>query len=169
MEKYRPLERYLSEQREESCTLTFSAIEGLIGAPLPASARTHPPWWGNDRTHVQARSWMRAGWAVERPRLAEERVCFRRTERRRLPAERAPSGARSQVIVRNLDTEVVVALKRKARHKGHSLERELRAILTRAAGSERRELIAEADRIRAMTAGPLEDSVSLLRLDRDSR
>ena len=169
MEKYRPLERYLSEQREESCTLTFSEIEGLIGAPLPASAKAHPPWWGNDRTHVQARSWMRAGWTVERPRLDEEQVRFVRTGRDRRSVETSAGGGRSQVIVRNLDTEVVVALKRKARHKGHSLERELRAILTRAAGPERRELIAEADRIRAMTAGPLEDSVSLLRLDRDSR
>ena len=169
MEKYRPLERYLSERREESCTLTFSAIEGLIGAPLPASARTHPTWWGNDRTHAQARSWMRAGWTVERSRLDDEQVRFVRTGRDRRSLESSAGGARSQVIVRNLDTEVVVALKRKARHKGHSLERELRAILTRAAGPERRELIAEADRIRAMTAGPLEDSVSLLRLDRDSR
>ena len=169
MEKYRPLERHLSERREESCTLTFSEIEGLIGAPLPASARTHQPWWGNDGTHVQARSWMRAGWTVERSRLDEEQVRFVRTGRDSRSLETSAGGARSQVIVRNLDTEVVVALKRKARHKGHSLERELRAILTRAAGPERGELIAEADRIRAMTAGPLEDSVSLLRLDRDSR
>ena len=34
---------------------------------------------------------------------------------------------------------------------------------------DRAELLAEADRIRAMRAGPLEDSVSLLREDRDSR
>ncbi len=33
----------------------------------------------------------------------------------------------------------------------------------------RAELIAEADRIRAMPPGPLEDSVLLLREDRDSR
>ena len=39
---------------------------------------------------------------------------------------------------------------------------------TRAGNRNRRDLIAEADRIRAMTAGPLEDSVALLRRDRDS-
>ena len=169
MEKYRPLERYLSEQREESCLLTFSQIEGLIGAPLPASARRHPPWWGNDRTHAQARSWLRAGWTVERSRLDEEQVRFVRIGRDRRSLETSAGGGRSQVVVRNLDSEVVVALKRKARHKGRSLERELRAILTGAARPERRDLIAEADRIRAMTAGPLEDSVSLLRRDRDNR
>ena len=34
---------------------------------------------------------------------------------------------------------------------------------------DRAELLAEADRIRAMSAGPLEDSVSLLRDDRACR
>jgi plasmid stability protein len=77
--------------------------------------------------------------------------------------------APSQVIVRNLDAGVVAELKRRAKRKGRSLERELRMILTRAARPERSKLIAEADRIRAMTAGPLEDSLSLLREDRDSR
>ena len=42
-------------------------------------------------------------------------------------------------------------------------------IPTRAARPDRAELLAEIDRIRAMTVGPLEDSVSLLRRDRDSR
>ena len=85
------------------------------------------------------------------------------------PPEKSTGRGQSQVIVRRLDTTVVAALKRKAERKGHSLEQELRGILTRAASPERAELIAEADRIRAMTTGPLEDSVSLLRRDRDSR
>ena len=42
-------------------------------------------------------------------------------------------------------------------------------ILTRAARPARAELIAETDRIRAMTVGPLEDSVSLLHQERDNR
>ena len=39
---------------------------------------------------------------------------------------------------------------------------------TRAASRKRRDLIAETDRIRAMTASLLEDSVALLRRDRDN-
>ena len=82
---------------------------------------------------------------------------------------RTMENASSQVIVRNLAVGVVAELKRKAKRNGHSLEQELRTILTHAARPERVALIAEADRIRAMTAGPLEDSVSLLREDRDGR
>ena len=167
MAKYDPLERFLSAHPESGCMLTFAEIEEIIGAPLPPSARRHKRWWGNDRTHVQARSWLATSREVGKLRLAEEQVLFRRVFYSPPSADDSPDRRRSQVIVRNLNTGVVTALKQKARHKGHSLERELRAILTRAAGPERRELIAEADRIRAMTAGPLEDSVSLLRLDRD--
>ena len=169
MAKYDPLERYLSAQPDVGCTLTFSQIEEIIGAPLPPSARRHKSWWGNDSTHVQAQTWMGVGWMTDPPRLDEETVLFRRACFSPSPPEMFPVGDHAQVIVRKLDTAIVAALKRKAKHKGHSLEQELREILTCAAGPERRHLIAEADRIRAMTAGPLEDSVSLLRLDRDSR
>ena len=75
----------------------------------------------------------------------------------------------TQVVVRNLDPGVVAALKRRASRAGRSLERELRTILSREARADRRELIAEADRIRAMTPGPLSDSTELLRQDRDRR
>ena len=170
MAKYDPLQRYLSAQPEDGCSLTFSQIEEIIDAPLPPSARRHKSWWGNDNTHVQAQTWMGAGWFAGPPLLDEETVSFRRAYvDPPTPTEKPDEGGRSQVIVRKLDSAVVAALKRKAGRKGHSLEQELRGILTRAAGPERRDLIAEADRIRAMTAGPLEDSVILIRQDRDSR
>ena len=61
------------------------------------------------------------------------------------------------------------ALKQNARRIGRSLERALRMLQTREARPDRTELIAEADRVRATTPGPLDDSVALLREDRDSR
>ena len=170
MAKYDPLKRYLSALPENGCMLTFSQIEEIIGAPLPPSARQHKSWWGNDSTHVQAQTWMSAGWMADPPQFDEETVLFRRGYfSPPTPSKKLTDGEHSQVIVRKLDTAVVAALKQRARRRGHSLEQELRAILTRAAAPERAELIAEADRIRAMTAGPLEDSVTLLRQDRDSR
>ena len=71
------------------------------------------------------------------------------------------------MVVRNLDPGVVAALKRRAKRAGRSLERELRMILSREAGPDRSELIAEANRIRAMTPARLPDSTELLRQDRD--
>jgi antitoxin FitA len=76
----------------------------------------------------------------------------------------------AQVIVRNLDDEVVSALKFKAELHGHSLEQELREILKRAAGLTTEEKLALVDRIRAKQKRPLEDdSTDLIREDRDSR
>ena len=73
------------------------------------------------------------------------------------------------MTVRNLDAAVVTGLKHRAKRNGVSLEQELRTLLTRAARPGRSELLAVADRIRAMTPGPLTDSASLLRADRARR
>ena len=172
MGMYDPLRAYLAGQPGDTCTLTFGDVEEIIRHSLPSSARranNYKSWWANDKTHVQAASWMRAGWRTAgSPDLQGERIRFTRNPRRPRPPGTASDGP-SQVIVRNLDTDVVAELKRRARRNGRSLERELRLILTRAARPDRAGLLAETDRIRAMTAGPLEDSVSLLRHDRDSR
>ena len=169
---YDPLTRHLSAQPFSICSLTFSEVEDIIGTSLPDSARkpkSYASWWANDKTHTQACSWIRAGWKTDgKPDLLNEQIQFVRTDRE----NRAPpvdGSGYSQVIVRNLDAEVVSALKRKARRNGRSLERELRMLLTRAARPDQAELIAEADGIRSMTPGPLKDSVVLLREDRDNR
>ena len=170
MNKYGQLAEYLGSQQSDHCVLTFSQIEEIIGTPLPASARQREQWWGNDKTHTQACSWMQAGWKVRRPHLAKEEVRFTRNNHHASSSDRQSTAkAVSQVVVRNLDSGVVTELKQRAKRNGHSLEQELRAILTCAARPGRKELIAEADRIRAMTVGQLEDSVSLLRQGRDSR
>ena len=73
-----------------------------------------------------------------------------------------------QVIVRNLDDKVVAALKAKTKLHGHSLEQELRAILSGATRPNAEERLALADRIRAMTPSRRQtDSTALIREDRD--
>ncbi len=75
-----------------------------------------------------------------------------------------------QVIVRNLDDEVIVAHKRRAKARGVSLEQQLRDVLAEAAKPWREELIADLRRIRAMTPpGPRRLAEDLIREDRDSR
>ena len=77
----------------------------------------------------------------------------------------------AQVLVRNLDDQVVAALRRKAELHGRSLEQELRVALTTAARLTREERVALARRIRALTpAGVTQtDSAELIRQDRDTR
>lgn len=74
----------------------------------------------------------------------------------------------AQVLVRNLPDDVVARLKARAARARHSLEQELRVILIEAARSGRDEVLADMDRIRAMTPTvPQSDSAELIREDRD--
>ena len=67
MAKYDPLGDYLAKQRGGACTLTHAQIEEILGAELPPIARRRRQWWGNEvaGTHVQCRSWLDSGWAVD--------------------------------------------------------------------------------------------------------
>jgi len=56
-----------------------------------------------------------------------------------------------QVLVRNLDDGVIEKLKQKAESKGHSLEQELRDVITAAAPLTSDEKVALARRLRAMS------------------
>ena len=75
----------------------------------------------------------------------------------------------AQVLVRNLDEQVVAALRRKAELHGRSLEQELRIALTAAARLTPEERVALAQRIRGMTPANVQqtDSTGLIRQDRD--
>jgi DNA-binding XRE family transcriptional regulator len=77
--KYHPLYVHLRENRQDELTLTFSAIEALLGERLPATARTQRAWWSNrSQGAVQATAWMGAGYHVENLDLAAEQVTFRK-------------------------------------------------------------------------------------------
>jgi plasmid stability protein len=74
----------------------------------------------------------------------------------------------AQVLVRNLPDDVVARLKARAARARHSLEQELRLILIEAARQGREQVLADMDRIRAMTPNvPQIDSAELIREDRD--
>ena len=77
----------------------------------------------------------------------------------------------AQVLVRNLDEQVVTALRRKAELHGHSLEQELRVALTVAARLTNEERLALVRRVRSLTPVNVEqtDSADLIRQDRDTR
>ena len=79
--KYDPLKAHLQDSGADAVPLTFEAIERIIHASLPPSARVHPEWWANTATgHVNAQAWLAAGYRTERLDLTEETVVFRRDE-----------------------------------------------------------------------------------------
>ena len=70
--KYEPLELHLRKvpAATREVTLSFAEIERILGAPLPASAKSHRAWWGNQKdskTRPQAHAWLSAGVVVEVP------------------------------------------------------------------------------------------------------
>ena len=79
-----------------------------------------------------------------------------------------------QVVIRNIDDRVLERLKVRAMAQRKSLEQSLRELLTEAARPSRAELLADLERIRAMT--PLRrpgiaypTAEELIREDRDTR
>ena len=73
-----------------------------------------------------------------------------------------------QMLVRNIEDDLLLRLKSKAKAQGLSLAEFARRTLEEAAGPSRDELWAEVDRIRALTPKPLESSAWLIREDRDN-
>jgi antitoxin FitA len=79
-----------------------------------------------------------------------------------------------QVVIRNIDDRVLERLKVRAMAQRKSLEQSLRELLTEAARPSRAELLADLERIRAMTPGQRPGATyptaeELIREDRDTR
>ena len=74
-----------------------------------------------------------------------------------------------QVLVRNLDDHVIASLKLRAETKGHSLEQELRDIITAAAPFSPAERAAISQWFLSQSPPARELSEDLIREDRDSR
>jgi hypothetical protein len=81
MTRYQPLQQHLAQQTSRELPMTFEEIEGVIGSPLPASARSHRPWWSNNHgTNPAAQAWRAAGRKTARVDMAAERVVFVKEE-----------------------------------------------------------------------------------------
>jgi hypothetical protein len=80
MSKYTPLQNYLETLPHSSheVTLSFTHLEKILNDGLPHSASKHRAWWSNEVEghHVQACSWLDAGWIVESVDLAAGWVRF---------------------------------------------------------------------------------------------
>lgn len=81
MSKYEPLTHFLNGCKTTEIPMTFSEIERVLGAKLPAS-KQYPAWWSNNPSNnVMTRAWLEAGFQTERVDTGRERLVFRRTRR----------------------------------------------------------------------------------------
>ena len=63
MYHYQPLKDFLAARGDRSVTLSYDEIEGILGRPLPPSAKgeVSRQWWANTDSHSQARAWLSVG------------------------------------------------------------------------------------------------------------
>src|SRR5580700_8517872 len=81
MPVYDPLRDHLRLCNLPLLRMSFAEIEGVIGRPLPLSAREYQWWWANEdpmiTRHSQSRAWKAAGYDAE-VSLTEQMVVFQR-------------------------------------------------------------------------------------------
>ncbi|MBI3538365.1 MAG: hypothetical protein HY070_12520 [Chloroflexi bacterium] len=67
--KYAPLENYLRDlpENQKEVRFGFRQIERILNDKLPSSAYEYRQWWENEKegNHVNARSWLKAGWKID--------------------------------------------------------------------------------------------------------
>jgi hypothetical protein len=101
MSKYESLTKHLARVNVPELTMSFAQVEEILGAPLPASARTHRPWWANSgRGHVQSKGWLDAGYQSERVDLEGETLMFKKVQDKPTPqpGSEAQNSARHPLI-----------------------------------------------------------------------
>jgi len=78
-----PLTQHLSRLQSDTWTASLTALETLLGEPLPRRARERKGWWSNALAGVRPheRAWLDAGWRVDHVDLNGERIVFHRTRR----------------------------------------------------------------------------------------
>ena len=79
--KYHKLYTHLSNLGTQEWNTSFNEIEAILGFELPASARLHRPWWGNQSNgngHSQSLAWTLAGWETARVDMDAETLLLRR-------------------------------------------------------------------------------------------
>ena len=79
--KYRNLYAHLCSLAGQEWHASFRDIETVLGFELPASARLHRPWWGNQSNgngHSQSLAWTLAGWETAHVDMDAETLLLRR-------------------------------------------------------------------------------------------
>jgi transcriptional regulator with XRE-family HTH domain len=78
MSTYAKLWDILAARTGSIWKVSFSELERLIGAKLPASAFKYPAWWSNNPSNnAMTKIWLNAGWRTEQVNIPGQTVVFR--------------------------------------------------------------------------------------------
>ncbi len=99
--KYDPLLRWLARRETVAVELPFREIEGILGAPLPRSAKIHPAFWaaGNHLGRLLAGIGWRAGLRGRSVRFEPTRAAMPKPPRAKGDDRRAPKHGWTQVVL----------------------------------------------------------------------
>jgi len=165
--KYEPLGSYLRSRPSSELPMTFAEVEGILGFPLPPSARSHATWWSNNTgTHVGVRAWRDAGWRTSRVDVSGERVTFVRDETVAGVSEASAPFDGALLPLPMLSRSALAMIDDLAQETGRNRGEAIAAILE-ASAAERRRRMLESLPVASMPAG--HDSSVLIREDRDAR
>ena len=79
MSKYEPLTDHLRGSSQVSVSMTFAAIERIVGAKLPPSAYKYRAWWSNNPTNsVITHAWLDAGYKTVNVDMPGRKLVFRK-------------------------------------------------------------------------------------------
>lgn len=78
MGKYEPLGQFLRKQKRDRIAMTFSEIEKVLNAKLPASKTSRAFWSNNPDNNVMTRIWVEAGFETEDVNPQSARLVFHR-------------------------------------------------------------------------------------------
>ncbi|MDP1739182.1 MAG: hypothetical protein Q8L23_17290 [Caulobacter sp.] len=167
MSRYESLRQFLKASAAAQTPLSFQEVEKVLGRSLPPSARKHPAWWANTRSHSHAASWLDAGWKTEAVDLGEERLVFVRAVPRSISPPRLPDRGETLTVPLEGLTGAGLHLVDDYVKQNSATRTEAVLAIVNAIGRDRRRELLESFRRRSpnMTS----NSVDLIREDRDAR
>ncbi len=79
MSKYEPLAVHLRGSDQASVSMTFAAIERIVGVKLPPSAYKYRAWWSNNPSNsVITHAWLDAGYKTANVDMPGRKLVFRK-------------------------------------------------------------------------------------------
>ena len=83
MASFAPLTHHLTHLQGDAWTASFTALEAILGEPLPRRARGRKGWWSRrwPRTPAHQQAWLDAGWRIGGVDLNAERIVFLRSRK----------------------------------------------------------------------------------------